>query len=99
MLLCQVSGLGFHTKRISCLYAEALDDTVEGDTAVVPIPAVGGEILNCFGAVTGEQLHTDVPSGGMDDSSSGECVRVVFFSVRCLQKLGSWFLIEYIPTL
>lgn len=98
MLVLPKVGLGFRTKRISCLYAEALDDTVEGDTAVVPIPAVGGEILNCLGAVTGEQLHTDVPSGGMDDSSSGKCVRIVFFSVCCLQKLGSWFLIEYIPT-
>ena len=59
------------TKGISCLYAEAFNDTVEDNTAVIAISAVGREVLHCPRTLTGEELDTDIPSRGVNYSPSG----------------------------
>ena len=61
---------------------ELLDDPVEDVAVVVAVPRVHAEVLHRLGALLREQLHVDVPHGGVQRGllvqPNGE-IRIIIF--------------------
>ena len=57
------------TLRVSCLYHELLDDSVEDVAVIVAVPSVDTEVLDSLGTLLEEQLQVDVTHAGVQGRS------------------------------